>query len=193
MRDPYSVLGVSPGASEDEIKKAYKNLAKKYHPDVTGNSPEAEKKMQEINAAYDELMNKKTNYNPFESSYSSSSSHPYEEEPLIFQAVQNYIRAHRFNEALTALSQIGEGERTAKWYHLSAIAYAGIGNRMEATFAARRACRMEPGNMEYQELLNYLESGRSTYHRTTMNYAPAGNIGSICCTLFALRLCCCPF
>ena len=52
---------------------------------------------------------------------------------------------------------------------------------------------MEPGNMEYQELLNYLESGRSTYQRTTMNYAPAGNIGSICCTLFALRLCCCPF
>ena len=41
MRDPYSVLGLTPGASEDEIKKAYKRLAKQYHPDVTGNSPEA--------------------------------------------------------------------------------------------------------------------------------------------------------
>ena len=65
MRDPYSVLGVRPTASEEEIKKAYKKLAKQYHPDVTGNSPEAAKKMQDINAAYDEIMNKKNNYNPF--------------------------------------------------------------------------------------------------------------------------------
>ena len=53
MNNPYSVLGVSPTASEEEIKKAYKKLAKQYHPDVTGNSPEAAKKMQDINAAYE--------------------------------------------------------------------------------------------------------------------------------------------
>lgn len=194
MRDPYSVLGVSPGASEDEIKKAYKKLAKQYHPDVTGNSPEAERKMQEINAAYDELMNRRSSYNPFESRFSSSYNRGGEEEPLIFQAVQNYIRAHRFNEAITALSQIPQPERTARWYHLNAIAYAGIGNRMEATLSARKACQMDPGNSEYQELLQYLESGRSTYQRTYTTYAPAGgSIGSICCTLFFFRLCCCPF
>ena len=123
MRDPYSVLGVSHGASEDEIKKAYKALAKKYHPDVTGNSPEAEAKMQEINAAYDGLMNRRSGYNPFEQG-TSSSGRPYEEEPLIFQAVQNYIRAHRFNEAITALSQIPLEQRTARWYHLNAVAFA---------------------------------------------------------------------
>ena len=125
MRDPYSVLGVSPGASEDEIKKAYKKLAKQYHPDVTGNSPEAERKMQEINAAYDELMNRRSSYNPFESRSSSSYNRGGEEEPLIFQAVQNYIRAHRFNEAITALSQIPQPERTARWYHLNAV--PGVG------------------------------------------------------------------
>ena len=53
MTDPYSVLGLKPGATDDEVKKAYKRLAKKYHPDIAGNSAEAQKKMQEINAAYD--------------------------------------------------------------------------------------------------------------------------------------------
>jgi len=191
MKDPYSVLGVSPDASEDEIKKAYKKLAKQYHPDVTGNSPEAEKKMQEINAAYDELMNRKNGYAGF--NYQSS-SHSDDEEPLIFQAVQNYIRNHRFSEALNALGQIPLSERTARWYHLNAIAYAGIGNRMEATISARKACQMDPGNSEYQELLQYLESGRSAYQRTYTTYAPAGgSIGSICCTLLFFRMCCCPF
>ncbi len=193
MRDPYSVLGLTPGASEDEIKKAYKRLAKQYHPDVTGNSPEAERKMQEINAAYDELMNKRGGYNPFESQ--SAYNRTNDEEPLIFQAVQNYIRAHRFNEALTALGQIPQNERSARWYHLNAIAYAGIGNRMEATLSARKAVQMDSGNSEYQELLQYLESGRSAYQRTYTTYGPAagGGLGSICCTLFFMRMCCCPF
>jgi molecular chaperone DnaJ len=55
--DPYKVLGVSPGASQDEIKKAYRQMAKKYHPDLHPNDPEAAKKMNEINEAYDMLMN----------------------------------------------------------------------------------------------------------------------------------------
>ena len=67
MSDPYKVLGLSPNASDEEVKKAYKTLAKKYHPDVAGNNPEAARKMQEINAAYDQIINHKD-------SYSSSSS-----------------------------------------------------------------------------------------------------------------------
>ena len=67
MNDPYEVLGLRQGASEEEVKKAYKTLAKKYHPDVTGNDPAAAKKMQEINTAYDAIINHK--------SYSSSSSY----------------------------------------------------------------------------------------------------------------------
>lgn len=57
MRDPYEVLGVARGASEDEIKKAYRELAKKYHPDANPNNPEAAEKMKEINAAYDQIKN----------------------------------------------------------------------------------------------------------------------------------------
>ena len=54
-QDPYKVLGVSPDASDEEIKKAYRDLTKKYHPDLNPNDPEAAKKMNEINAAYDQI------------------------------------------------------------------------------------------------------------------------------------------
>ena len=56
MMDPYRVLGVSPNASEEEIKKAYKQLARKYHPDLNNGSKEAEAKMKEINEAYSQVM-----------------------------------------------------------------------------------------------------------------------------------------
>ena len=56
-RDPYEVLGVSRNATDEEIKKAYRELAKKYHPDVNQGDPDAEKKMNEINTAYDEIKN----------------------------------------------------------------------------------------------------------------------------------------
>ena len=57
VNDPYSVLGVSKDASEDEIKSAYRRLAKKYHPDLNPGNAEAAKKMNEINAAYEQIKN----------------------------------------------------------------------------------------------------------------------------------------
>lgn len=59
MRDPYEVLGVSPGATDEEIKSAYRKLAKKYHPDLNGGSAEAEAKMKEVNEAYTLLIKHK--------------------------------------------------------------------------------------------------------------------------------------
>jgi len=72
MRDPYEVLGIPQTATDDEIKAAYRKLAKKYHPDLNGGSAEAEAKMKEVNEAYNILIKHKgtagsqqSGYNPY--------------------------------------------------------------------------------------------------------------------------------
>jgi DnaJ-class molecular chaperone with C-terminal Zn finger domain len=185
MKDPYSVLGVAPTATEQEIKSAYKKLAKRYHPDVTGNSPEAAEKMQEINAAYDEIMNRKTSYDPFKnaSGYDDSS------EDIEYKAAYNYIRYHRFREALNALS--GIQNKTGKYYYYSAVAYAGLNDMVNARANAEAAVKLEPGNFEYQNLLNSLRSGRAAYQSRQYDYTPATGFGTFCLSLIMARLCCC--
>ena len=64
MADPYQILGVSPDASDEEIKRAYRKLAKKYHPDANPGDEYAAKKMQEINDAYDRIKNPEKNQGP---------------------------------------------------------------------------------------------------------------------------------
>ena len=81
MMDPYKVLGVAPGASEDEIKKAYRTLAKKYHPDLNPGDKAAAEKMNEINVAYDILT--KPGAERYRQAYT------YTEEPTYTQEDEN--------------------------------------------------------------------------------------------------------
>ena len=95
MKDPYSVLGVSRDASDEQIKSAYRELARKYHPDSYGDNPLADlasEKMQEINEAYDTIMNgRKAGKKSGGYTYGSSSSE--------FADVRSLINQGRLEQA----------------------------------------------------------------------------------------------
>ena len=165
ITDPYKVLGVSPDASDEEIKRAYRRLAKKYHPDLNPGDAEAARKMQEVNAAYEQIKE------PEKAAGSSSGYNPYGYDPFggyrqqqgssYEQAAANYIRFGRYREALNVLQQVTA--RNARWYYLSALANHGLGNQVTAMEHIRKAVSMEPDNMEYLHALERMEHGGSAY------------------------------
>ena len=194
MTDPYSVLGLSPGATDEEVKKAYKRLAKKYHPDVAGNSEEAARKMREINAAYDQIINHRNDWQ-YQSQRSSYSSSYDSGEPIEMQAAVNYINARRFMEALNTLYSIPEGKRSGRWYFLSAYAKAHTGDTVGARADINIAIQKEPGNMSYIAFRDNLMGRRSAYSGYTENYAQHTGMGglcsSLCLSMLFFRFCFC--
>lgn len=168
MQDPYRVLGISPQATDDEVKKAYRALAKKYHPDVNNGSSEAETRMKEVNEAYSTVMKWRregTNASGYESGYGSGRGYgageAYSSANPHFQAARNYIHAGRYQEAMHVLEDIME--RNAEWYYLCGEASLGLGNRVAALNYARQAVSMNPNNFEYRALLSRLEGGARYY------------------------------
>lgn len=201
MTDPYSVLGVSPSADEDTIKKAYRQKCKQYHPDLHPNDPAAEEKFKEVQAAYSEIQNRKNGgqsarggyqsygqggstggayqdpfrggYDPFGFGgfYGSYGRQTYQDQPPEMQAAANYIRSGYYQEGLNALNDIPAGQRTARWHYYAALAHQGLGNNIRAQEEARAAVQQEPGNYTYQDLLNRLQNPGQTYARYQRPYA----------------------
>lgn len=198
MSNPYEVLGLRDGASEEEVKKAYKSLAKKYHPDVTGNDPEAAKKMQEINSAYDAIINHKAYGQSYSSSYNRGQSsygynYGYEntnggEDSNELKAAASYINAHHFKEALHVLSTVPLSQRNGRWYYLSSIAKSYSGDTTGAYNDISEAIRKEPGNMKYQSFLDRLNGNRSYYTERQSAYGPVGSGSSFCSCCLPLIL-----
>ncbi len=179
--DPYQVLGVRPDASDDEIKRAYRKLAKKYHPDLNPGDAEAAKQMQRINAAYEQIQNKdKAGYDPFAGAQEPSDSDRYQ------KAAYQYIRYGRYREALNALE--AATERNAQWYYLSAVANDALGNQVTALEHIRRAVSMDPDNATYLQALRIMESGGNIYRQTAGQYG-GYETRSDPCTNFMLCWC----
>lgn len=184
--DPYSVLGVSPDASDEEIKRAYRKLAKKYHPDLNPGDQEAAKQMQRINAAYEQIQNQGKSADPFRGAQEPEGGERY------YHAAYQYIRYGRFREALNTLDSVPQ--RDGQWYYLSALANDGLGNQATALEHMRRAVSMEPDNMTYLQALERLQNGGQAYTRRSESYG--GFTGRIdpCANLFLCwlaNICCC--
>ncbi len=196
MSDPYSVLGLRPDATDEEVKKAYKALAKKYHPDVAGNSPEAARKMQEINAAYDQIINHKESFSTGSSSSYGGYGYGYggygssrEEEPLELRAAVAYINARRYMEAINALRSVPEERRTGRWYYLSAYAKAHTGDTVGAERDISIAIQKEPGNITYLSFRDRLLGRRSAYQDYSQSFGGFSTGFFPCC--FPFFPCCC--
>ena len=197
--DPYKILGVSRDATDEEIKRAYRQLAKKYHPDRNPGDAEAAKKMQQVNAAYEQIKNPEkaqssTGYGGYSSydPFGGYQQRTQQDGDSYQQAAYNYIRFGRYREALNALQNCTK--KDARLYYLSALANYNLGNQVTALEHIRRAVSMEPDNQEYLYTLEQMEHGGATYRRTADNYRGFTMRGSPCanlCICYFLQLFCC--
>lgn len=198
MRDPYEVLGVSPDASDDEVKKAYRDLARMYHPDNYQDNPLAhlaEDKMKEINEAYDTITRGRAGGSG--GGYGQSRSYNYG-GGAAYQQRQSSAGAAEFSRARQYISQNdletaeqilqGAASRNGEWYFLmGSIAYRR-GWLDEARQNYQIAVQMEPGNMEYRQALSMMQRGGYGYQP---NIAGADCDGLDCCTAMMCLNCMC--
>ena len=212
VQDPYKVLGVSPDASDEEIKKAYRNLTKQYHPDLNPGDEKAAQKMHDINAAYDAIKNgtaqtggaaEAQQYGPYGwngfngfngwSTYNWNQEQTQPSERSECTAARNYIRNRMYKEALTALSGVPAEERDGRWFYLSGVAKMYQGNKIAALEDAKRAVTLDPESEEYRRLLEQLQSGGDFYENYTQEYQGGLRMERLCFTLCAAQFCFGPF
>ena len=153
--NPYKVLGVSENATDEEVKKAYRDLVRKYHPDKYVDNPLADvaaEKMKDINAAYDQIQKDRKEGR---TSYGNSGSYSYGNYGTGYSAnshfpdVRRLIQQNRIAEADEILDGVPEYNRNAEWYFLKGSIYYRRGWLSEAARCFQRAYQMEPGNQEY--------------------------------------------
>lgn len=191
MTNPYEVLGVDKNATEEEIKAAYKELARKYHPDNYVDNPLsdlAEEKMKEINEAYDTIIAKKRSKNS-----GGYANHQYSETG-VYADVRRFINQNRLEEAQEILDGVGISERNAEWYFLNGSVLYRRGWYDDAYTSFSTACRMDPTNTEYRDTLNRISMqrrGQFTGGYNTGGYNSGGcSTCDLCMGLWCADTCC---
>ncbi len=199
-KDPYSVLGVPPSATDDEIKKAYRELARKYHPDnYAGNelADLAAEKMKEINEAYDTIKSLRDGkngssasqggYSDYNSSYSGSAD---------YAQIRRMINNGQYMDAQLMLNSIHAGQRNAEWHYLMGCVLLQSQYYNDALRHFERACYLDPHNEEYRRARANLRNQASSYG-TTYGSGSACSCCDVCtalicadCMCDTMRCCC---
>lgn len=198
MTDPYQVLGVSPNASDDEIKTAYREMARKYHPDNYSNNPLADlasEKMKEINEAYDTILAQRKNgggQSGYSSGYAGGASSGSASQ---FADIRRMIQNGRPEDAAELLDGIPNPRRDAEWYFLKGSVLYTRGWLDQAFRHMSQAVNMAPQNPEYRAALNQMTWQRNNgtnqngQYRTTQS--AAGCNGCDMCSSLICADCCC--
>lgn len=187
MNDPYQTLGISESATDEEVKRAYRELARKYHPDNYHDNPLADlaqEKMKEINAAYEEI-NKRRGGGNRASGYSGGSYQSGWQQQgyasSVLRQVRMAIQMGDIGRAEALLSNYGD--HNAEWNFLMGAVKFRQGWLDEARRYYQTACQMDPGNEEYRKAVGAVENGRP-YHPEDMPF------GTMCAGNPCLPLCC---
>ena len=193
MKDPYSILGVSPGATDEEVKTAYRNLARRYHPDNYDDSNPlkelAKEKMQEINAAYDEIQRDRTTTSSSSSSYGNNGYYggytSGNSNSTVYAEIRQKINERRYREAEELLRNVPEFERTADWHFLVSVCLMQRGRTADAMRELEIACSMDPSNLEYQKAKEMFNTSGSrygsTYYGDGRRYRSSSDDACDCC------------
>ena len=202
MNDPYSVLGISQNASESDVKKAYRELARKYHPDNYHDNPLADlaqEKMKEINEAYNTILRSRenggtgtnqnggfNNRNGFNPGGGYSTPRGSEEGNRVRAAINSGDLGYA--EELLAQYSV----RNAEWNFLMGSVCYRKGWLDDAMNYFRNAVSMEPGNSEYNQALAYMRQGGAAYNPYGRSTPSTGQCDAcdICSAMLCLNMCC---
>ena len=202
MRDPYQVLGVPSTATDEEVKKAYRNLARKYHPDNYHDNPLADlaqERMKEINEAYEEIQTQRKRGASTGSSYGTSSGYTggasygyggYQSYAGPYQRVRMAIYQNDLNLAEELLNAMQDHD--AEWNYLKGVLCQKRGWMDEAKRYYQTAVQMDPNNSEYQRALDMAEGRQTAYRPDGYGSVSTGNCHMSPCLPFCLPLFCCP-
>lgn len=219
ISDPYKILGLSPGASDEEVTKAYRSLAKKYHPDLNPGDKTAAAKMSEINAAYSQIKSGNTGdpsgsgdgtaggsyygngrqqtgyrgYDPFGGYNPFSGYGPFRGAYTNQSAApMDAVKNYiRLGYYAEALNALNNiRDKNAEWYYYSALANYGSGNKITALSSAQTAVRMDPNNADYLKLLSQIQNGGRVYADQSSSYGRPMKVNNICLWYLASQFLC---
>ncbi len=192
-KDPYKVLGVDPNATDDQVKNAYRKLARKYHPDKYTDSDMkelAEEKMKEVNSAYEEIQQMRaggsSKGNSSGNSYSGGSHSGYN-----YSNIRHNINNGNIAAAENELNSINAGDRAAEWHYLMGCVFIKKGYYTDAQNMLNMACNMDPGNQEYRNTRDRLYSQSRGYGNGYNTTQSSGCSGCDVCQGLICADCCC--